>query len=180
MKISLVHTLVCLLTGLLVIMKCQNISSRSISSSCHPDNFYQIFVLSVHIQRSRSFCFFRRPKVRGGIVLLYPIVSKHSKLLVITLLLLLAGDVETNPGPDSTLSSSFPCGLCEVDANWSNGGIACENCDRWYHKRCALSHCPFTLGANNNNNNKRCADLSLSSFNRLANTSLVWICKQCN
>ena len=114
-------------------------------------------------------------------LLLYPIVSKHSKLLVIILLLLLAGDVETNlgpdstlsssfpcglcevetnPGPDSTLSSSFPCGLCEVDANWSNGGIACENCDRWYHKSCA--------------------DLSLSSFNRLAYTSLVWICKQCN
>ena len=79
---------------------------------------------------------------------------------MITLLLLLAGDVETNPGPDSTLSSSFPCGLCEVDANWSNGGIACENCDRWYHRSCA--------------------DLSLSSFGRLANTSLVWICKQCN
>ena len=143
-------------------MKCQSISSRSFSTICHPDNFSQIFVLSVHIQRSRSFFFSRRPKVRGGggTVLLYPTVSKHSKLLVMTLLLLLAGDVETNLGPDSTLSSSFPCGLCGVDANWLNGGIACENCDRWYHKSCA--------------------DLSLSSFNRMANTSLVWVRKQCN
>ena len=144
MKIRLVITLVCLLAGLLFVMKCQNTSIRNISSLCHPDSFSQIFVLSVHIQRGRSFCFSRRPKVRGGIVLLYPTVSSHSKLLVITLLLLLAGDVETNPGLDSTLSSSFPCGLCEVDANWSNGGIACENCDRWYHRSCA--------------------DLSLSSF----------------
>ena len=46
-------------------------------------------------------------------------------------LLLLAGDVEVNPGPGG---SSFPCGLCEIDANWLNGGIACEHCDVWYHR----------------------------------------------
>ena len=54
--------------------------------------------------------------------------------------LLLAGDVEVNPGPGG---SSFPCGLCEMDANWSNGGIACEHCDVWYHRDCAC----LNLGA---------------------------------
>ena len=65
-----------------------------------------------------------------------------NKLLIVTLLLL-AGDVEVNPGPGG---SSFPCGLCEIYAIWSNGGIACEHCDEWYHMDCAR--------------------LTLSSFNR--------------
>ena len=57
----------------------------------------------------------------------------------------LSKDVEVNPGPGG---SSFPCGLCEIYANWLNGGIACEHCDVWYHMDCAR--------------------LNLSSFNRLA------------
>ena len=42
----------------------------------------------------------------------------------------LVGDVEVNPGPGG---SSFQCGLCEIDVNWSNGGIACKHCGVWYH-----------------------------------------------
>ena len=49
----------------------------------------------------------------------------YSKLLIVTLLLL-AGDVEVNPGPGG---SFFPCVLCEMYDNWSNGGIACKHCD---------------------------------------------------
>ena len=72
-------------------------------------------------------------------------------------LLLLAGDVEVNPGPGG---SSFSRGLCEIDANWSNGGIACEHCDVWYHRDCAR--------------------LNLSSFNRLAFPSRILICYKCS
>ena len=72
-------------------------------------------------------------------------------------MLLLAGDVEVNPGPGG---SSFPCGLCEIDANWSNGGIACKHCDVWYHRDCAR--------------------LNLSSFNRLASPSRIWIYYKCS
>ena len=43
--------------------------------------------------------------------------------------------------------------MCEIDANWSNGGIACEHCDIWYHRDCAR--------------------LNLSSFNRLASPSSI-------
>ena len=154
---KLVCTLVCLVTGLVIVSKCLNTSTETVLTVYRPDCSTQIFVLSRHIQSGRSFCFSRRPKGKGGTVL-YPNVSCHSKLLIITLLLL-SGDVETNPGPDST-SSTFPCGHCEVDANWTNGGIACDNCDIWYHRDCA--------------------DMNLSSFNRLANTSLIWICEHCN
>ena len=84
--------------------------------------------------------------------------SNLNKLLTITVLLL-AGDIETNPGPE-VVQNTFPCGLCEVDANWSNGGIACESCDVWYHRSCAV--------------------LNMSSFNRLASSSRIWICAKCH
>ena len=84
--------------------------------------------------------------------------SNFNKLLTITVLLL-AGDIETNPGPE-VVQNTFPCGLCEVDANWSNGGIACESCDVWYHRSCA--------------------DLNMSSFNRLGSSSQIWICAKCH
>ena len=58
------------------------------------------------------------------------------------------------------VQNTFPCGLCEVDANWSEGGIACESCDVWYHRSCA--------------------DLNMSSFNRLASSSRIWICAKCH
>ena len=45
------------------------------------------------------------------------LAGNYSNQLLIVTLLLLAGDVEINPGPEG---SSFPCGLCEIDANWSN------------------------------------------------------------
>ena len=44
--------------------------------------------------------------------------------------------------------------------NWSNGGISYEHCDVWYHRDCAR--------------------LNLSSFNRLASPSRIWICYKCS
>ena len=46
------------------------------------------------------------------------------------------------------------------DVNWSNGGIAGEHCAVWYHRDCAR--------------------LNLSSFNRLAALSRIWICYKCS
>ena len=53
-----------------------------------------------------------------------------------------------DPGKQLTATHGAP--------DWSNNRIACENCNQWYHRSCAF--------------------LRLSSFDRLANTSLVWIC----
>ena len=85
------------------------------------------------------------------------LAGNYSNKLLIVTMLLLVGDVEVNPGPGG---SSILCGLCEIDANWSNGGIVCEHCDVWYHRDCAR--------------------LNLSSFNRLASPSRIWICYKCS
>ena len=89
-------------------------------------------------------------------VLLFLAGNYSNKLLIVTLTLI-ARDVEVNPGPGG---SSFPCGLCEINAIWSNGGIACEHRDVWYHRDYAR--------------------LNLSSFNRLASPSRIWIFYKCS
>ena len=94
--------------------------------------------------------YFSRPSKGCKCSPLFLAGNYSNKLLIVTLLLL-AGDVEVNTGPGG---SSFPCGLCEIDANWSNGGIACKHCDVWYHRDCTR--------------------LNLSSFNR------IWICYKCS
>ena len=43
------------------------------------------------------------------------LAGNYSNKLLIVTLLLLAGDVEVNPGPGG---SSFPCGLCEMMVEW--------------------------------------------------------------
>ena len=65
-----------------------------------------------------------------------PLKPRHST--VILLMLLLCGDVETNPGPgDSTL---YPYGICDRRVGWSNKAVCCDDCSLWYHKSCISMH----------------------------------------
>ena len=53
----------------------------------------------------------------------------------ILLSLMLSGQVEVNPGPRPP---KYPCGECGRAVTYSNGGgsIACDSCDRWFHRNC--------------------------------------------
>ena len=48
--------------------------------------------------------------------------------------ILLAGDIQTNPGP----SSIYPCGICNQEVTLQYKGICCENekCGVWFHHSC--------------------------------------------
>ena len=46
------------------------------------------------------------------------------------ILLLLAGDIEQNPGP----AVKYPCGHCTKPAK--TDCVACDTCDTWYHRKC--------------------------------------------
>ena len=46
-------------------------------------------------------------------------------------LLLLAGDVELNPGP-----VRFPCTVCQKPVKCNQRGIQCSICDNWTHAKC--------------------------------------------
>ena len=54
------------------------------------------------------------------------------------LLLVLAGDVEINPGPRRC---KYPCGLCNLAVKKTDPAVCCDSCDTWIHNGCSgLSH----------------------------------------
>ena len=67
-------------------------------------------------------------------------------------LLLLAGDISLNPGPQW----KFPCSLCSNPVKRNQHGIQCDNCDGWFHTRC-------------------CA-MGDDTYQTLAASSCMWIC----
>ena len=58
---------------------------------------------------------------------------KSSSCHPLFLLLLLAGDVEINPGPRHF---RFPCGVCSAPVKSNQRGVQCEVCANWLHTRC--------------------------------------------
>ena len=51
----------------------------------------------------------------------------HSPLILISMLLLISGDIHPNPGPID------PCSLCSRRVTWGNRSIQCTNCSLWVH-----------------------------------------------
>ncbi len=76
----------------------------------------------------------------------------HSGLL---LLLMLAADIEANPGP---YTPKYPCGVCSKAVKWTQKGVACDSCDSWYHSSCV--------------------GLSETVYNSLS-PEISWICYKC-
>ena len=80
----------------------------------------------------------------------------NGRQFFLLLILLLSGDINSNPGPRQ---AKFLCGVCENAVKWKQRTIACENCSKWYHVECM--------------------QMSANIYEVLANTSLEWICCQC-
>jgi len=69
-------------------------------------------------------------------------------------LLVLAGDVDTNPGP-----TKYPCVVCYKLVNSSQRGIYCDACDAWLHTRCI--------------------SMSNEEYSVLRHSDQPWCCKWC-
>ncbi|KAJ8017921.1 Pygopus-like 1 [Holothuria leucospilota] len=53
---------------------------------------------------------------------------------VLLLTTLLAGDIESNPGPGRR--PKFPCQICHKAAKWGQKAIECDKCQGWFHVTC--------------------------------------------
>ena len=57
--------------------------------------------------------------------------SSHSPLILISMLLLISGDIHPNPGPID------PCSVCSRRVTWGNRSIQCTGCSLWVHLSCS-------------------------------------------
>ena len=57
--------------------------------------------------------------------------SSHSPLILISMLLLISGDIHPNPGPID------PCSVCSRRVTWGNRLIQCTGCSLWVHLSCS-------------------------------------------
>ena len=60
-------------------------------------------------------------------------IAKQKHILVIVLLVL-AGDVEVNPGPRQPI---YPCGICARVVKNSDKAVCCDGCNNWIHNKCS-------------------------------------------
>jgi hypothetical protein len=60
--------------------------------------------------------------------------SQQPRKTLLICIILLSGDIETNPGPVKN-AEIFPCGLCDLPVTWEHvNGICCDGCDIWHHR----------------------------------------------
>ena len=96
------------------------------------------------------------PKLRPSSSLRNPACTLNSKQIIF-FILMLAGDIQSNPGPPTHI---YPCGLCELPVTWSTAGICCDQCDAWHHMSCI--------------------DLKSQDYTDLGNSSKEWKCFKCD
>ena len=77
------------------------------------------------------------------------------------MIILLAGDVESNPEPNTVEQNDtlFPCAVCVGNVSWSEDALQCEGCELWLHRSCM--------------------DMSTTEYNRLGQESSIWLCCNC-
>ena len=76
------------------------------------------------------------------------------------MLLMLCGDVPSNPGPRNW---KHPCGFCSKPVMRNQEGIQCDLCDSWYHLNCL----PDAI------------HISHAEYTRLSTTDEGWACWPC-
>ena len=77
------------------------------------------------------------------------------------MIILLAGDVESNPGPTTIAQNDtvFPCAVCVGNVSWSEDTLQCGGCELWLHRSCM--------------------DMSTTEYNRPGQESSIWLCCNC-
>ena len=88
-------------------------------------------------------------------------ISRNKQKHII-LLLLLAGDIESNPGP--TISNKDKCKICTKRCTQKQRAIQCDTCDEWYHASCLHMKTPIYIALGNKDASWHCLQCGLPQF----------------
>lgn len=56
------------------------------------------------------------------------------------MLLLMANDINPNPGPKEEDSTIYNCGACHRVVTWDHRAVICDTCNQWFHIDCQAIH----------------------------------------
>ena len=62
--------------------------------------------------------------------------DRHAEATTNLLVLILCGDIQSNPGPRTALAHIFPCAYCDLPVDFGQKALCCDECDVWLHKSC--------------------------------------------
>ncbi|KAK3102607.1 hypothetical protein FSP39_012613 [Pinctada imbricata] len=112
-------------------------SSTSITNKSNTDDVVMSLI-------KHSVCLVNQRKFRS---INYLRRSKNHALLYLSFILLLnASDIETNPGPRTP---KYPCQICNKAVTWKQKGVACDDCQKWYHASCMQMSTQVYMALNN-------------------------------
>ena len=80
--------------------------------------------------------------------------GSHRDATILTLLLIIGGDIQMNPGP-----VKYPCGICSAAVKQRDPAVCCDQCGNWVHNRCS--------------------GFSAHIYDQMKDTSGMWICPSC-
>lgn len=93
-----------------------------------------------------------------------PIISSQdqdNKKLFTLLLLVLAGDIETNPGPPP----KHPCSICHRAVKQNDNALLCDQCETFTHKRCLkMNSITYSILEDHESMSWICCQCGLPSF----------------
>ena len=75
------------------------------------------------------------------------------------LLILVAGDIQLNPGPKQ-VKVRFPCGVCDKPVRNNQAALCFDDCNTWSHRKCL--------------------DIPLSTYRQLGRSDDEWFCPPCS
>ena len=77
---------------------------------------------------------------------LSPTITTRNLNFLTMFLILLCGDIESDPGPRSSYTPKYPCTACSKGITSRSKAISCDLCEQWTHIKCSET---ITLAAYN-------------------------------
>ena len=96
---------------------------------------------------------------------------KTTPLTALSLILILSGDIQSNPGPRPP---KYPCGICSRAVRNGQDGIQCDQCDIWHHRDCMQMCMPVYVAMQNPDISRLCGSIVTCQTSQVAYSPILY------